>query len=289
MKNVLLFVCTVSICALGFSQMTSKNGHTILPEAGDWALQMDGTPVVNMALNAVNIMNNTGDMGQHPGYVNNFGSVIVGKYFNSDDFATRYKIALNSFSGTTKNFGDDPLTEASDDALISKTTESYWNLKLGYGHEYRRGHNRLQGFYGYEALIGLHSGSDGDRNSKTTYEFSYEDMAGEFGGGEYSNSTKQSLGVSLGARAFVGVEYFAAPKISVGAEFGWGLELIMNGRGSTTMTEVEWDSDDENHDVEEIESPVGEYDSSSFGFGVDEGGYSLMDDMSASLTISFHF
>ena len=274
MKKVLLFMCTVSICALGFSQMTSKNGHTILPEAGDWVLQTNGNLLVDMAMNVADIMN-SGQNAAHPGYVTDMENVIVLKYFNSDDFATRYKISLESSSETEKTYGDNPtMDENPENVLLMKTTESWWSLKLGYGHEYRRGHNRLQGYYGWEAIMGLNTGDSDNVNTKYNYEFSYEDM----GGSSYTNSDKNGFGVSLEARTFVGVEYFAAPKISIGAEFGWGLEMEMNGRSSSTTTSVQLDGGDFDG-TEETES-LGDSDN-SLKFDVDTFG--------GALTIAFHF
>ena len=270
MKKVLLFMCTISICALGFSQMTSKNGHTILPEAGDYVLQTNGNLLVDMAMNVTDIMN-SGQNATHPGYVTEHPNVIVLKYFNSDDFATRYKISLESSSVTDKIYGDEPGSESDnpDNVLIQKSTKSWWSLKLGYGHEYRRGHNRLQGYYGWEAMMGLSTGEEGSENIKNTYEYTYEDM----GVDTYTDSEKNGFGMSLEARTFVGVEYFAAPKISVGAEFGWGLEMKMNGRSSETTSE--WDGD------ETIEEEFLGDSENSLAFDVDNFG--------GALTIAFHF
>ncbi len=280
MKKVLLFMCTVSICALGFSQMTSKNGHTILPEAGDWVLQTNGNLLVDMAMNVSDIMN-SGQNAAHPGYVTDMENVIVLKYFNSDDFATRYKISLESSSETNKIYGDDHSQWEDDDqdnVLLRKETESWWSLKLGYGHEYRRGHNRLQGYYGWEAIMGLNTGDADNVNTKNSYEFSYEDMWNDGEGTSFIESEKNGFGVSLEARTFVGVEYFAAPKISIGAEFGWGLEMEMNGRSSTTTTSVQFDDGDFDG-TEETES-LGDSDN-SLKFDVDTFG--------GALTIAFHF
>ena len=269
MKKVVLFMCIISICTLGFSQMTSKNGHTILPEAGDWVLQTNGNLLVDMAMNVADIMND-GQDAAHPGYVTDMENVIVLKYFNSDDFATRYKISLESSSETMKTYGDDPtMDENPENVLLMKETESWWSLKLGYGHEYRRGHNRLQGYYGWEAIMGLNTGDSEDVNTKYNYEFTYEDM----GTGNYTDSDKNGFGVSLEARTFVGVEYFAAPKISIGAEFGWGLEMEMNGRSSTTTTEWDGDENTENESLGNSDN--------SLKFDVDKFG--------GALTIAFHF
>ena len=265
-------MCTVSICALGFSQMTSKNGHTILPEAGDWSIQMNAQPLLDMAINAVNLMSDNGSNGEHPGYVKEFDQVIVGKYFNSDDFATRYKISLNSSSATVKTYAKDPTldsddAEDSEDVLYQKDKTSSWTLKLGYGHEYRRGHNRLQGFYGYEGMLTMGTGGE---NTSVKYEFSYEDMPGS----SHAISDKNGMEIGISARAFTGVEYFFAPKMSIGAEFGWGLAFDMTGRSKTVTAEEEGDNWNENEYI------GGESDS-SFDFAVDN--------MDAALSISFHF
>tara|TARA_B100000427_G_scaffold284725_1_gene257755 strand:+ start:1210 stop:2079 length:870 start_codon:yes stop_codon:yes gene_type:complete len=289
MKNVLLFMCTVSICALGFSQMTSKNGHTILPEAGDWSIQMNAQPLLNMALNAVNIMDFNPDHLDpldEGGYVKGFSQVLVGKYFKSDQCATRYKIALNSMSTTNKFYDEDPTTEDDgDDVLFAKEKTAKWELKLGYGHEYRRGHNRLQGIYGYEGMLIL---GNGGTNTSRDYEFAYTDMdedidtLGEdepFAGeeneyvGSFFNSHKNGMSIGLEARAFIGVEYFFAPKMSVGAEFGWGFLFNMSGREAHTYTEEDDDNWVEN-----------EY------LGNSENSFELaVDNMDAALSISFHF
>jgi len=276
MKKYLLLICTISICAFSFSQMTSKNGHSILPEEGDWAIQMNGLPLINLALNAADIMSNSGAEGEHPSYVTGFSNVIVGKYFNSSDFATRYKIAFNSSSTTTREFDDDPTTaEENDEVLIYRMTEGWWDLKFGYGHEYRRGHNRLQGFYGYEGMIGLSRGDDDERNQSWSYKFEYDEMVDDISGSSFNDKIKQGLGISLEARAFVGVEYFAAPKISIGAEFGWGLELIMTGRGYTESTTVLEDNVDTDKD------PLSYSSERSAKFAVDN--------MSGAVTATFHF
>ena len=283
MKKVLLFMCTVSICALGFSQMTSKNGHSILPEAGDWSIQMNAQPLLNMAINAVNIMAFNPDHLDpldEGGYVEGFSQVLVGKYFKSDQCATRYKIALNSMSTTTKYYRADPTTDdVGDDVLYAKDKTAKWELKLGYGHEYRRGHNRLQGIYGYEGMLIL---GNGGTNTSREYEFAYTDIDpstelyedDEFADDDYFfNSHKNGMNIGLEARAFIGVEYFFAPKMSVGAEFGWGFLFNMSGREAHTYTEEDDDNWVENEDLGNSDN--------SFELAVDN--------MDAALSVSFHF
>ena len=50
-------------------------------------------------------------------------------------------------------------------------------------------------------------------------------------------TSKLAGGFGLGIRAFAGVEYFIFPKISLGAEFGWGFGLQTTGEAET-VTEI---------------------------------------------------
>jgi len=63
-----------------------------------------------------------------------------------------------------------------------------------------RGKTRLQGYYGAEVGLGFGSGKVTVSGTET--------------------ETPSTLGVN--ARAFVGAQYFFAPKMSVGTEYGWG-------------------------------------------------------------------
>lgn len=44
--------------------------------------------------------------------------------------------------------------------------------------------------------------------------------------------------IGVGVRAFVGVEYFVAPKVSIGGEFGWGVGYQLNTKNKAT-----WDAE----------------------------------------------
>ncbi|NQT78499.1 MAG: hypothetical protein HQ565_12345, partial [Bacteroidetes bacterium] len=50
---------------------------------------------------------------------------------------------------------------------------------------------------------------------------------------------KAGMEFGLGVRAFVGVEYFFAPKISLGGELGWGIGFLSQGKGSVETEK--WD------------------------------------------------
>ena len=92
--------------------------------------------------------------------------------------------------------------------------------------------------------------------------------------GGFFNSSKNGMNIGLEARAFIGVEYFFAPKMSVGAEFGWGFIFEMNGRSADTTTQL--DSDDNWNEEEALGNS-----NNSFDLEVDN--------MDAALSVSFHF
>ncbi len=290
MKKKVLFVAALFGATSTFAQIESKNGWQVLPEAGDYAISMDAIPVIDFALNAVNIQNNVGSTAQHPGYVGGFNQVIVGKYFADATTAYRAKVAINTNSTKTTTYFDDLNDVATgvaspaevSDEMKSKTTQ----IILGGGMEMRRGHNRLQGFYGGEVLLGFNSSS-----TSNTYGMSY-DATGEtngwlVGGDNRVTESKSGMGITFGLRGFAGVEYFFAPKISVGAEFGWGLGITTTPRGETT-TEYWDDPNATGTNSQRTETKEGPNKSSSSGFQADNDISSALGS-SAALTINFHF
>jgi hypothetical protein len=290
-KTILTFVAILGVVTiLNAQELNSKKGFVILPEAGDWSLTMDATPLFDFALNAVNIMNNTGQTAQHPGYVSGFNTNIVGKYFVEDDMAYRVKIGINTTSTKNTFFFDDQqdlfdgVADPGEISDVSKT--SSMDIFLAGGLEFRRGHNRLQGYYGGEAGIAFMSGKT--VNTWAVEQTNDADIRG------YVNhdgtlvsaprilTSKVSPSFGFGVRGFIGAEYFFAPKMSVGAEFGWGLGIMTSGR---SYTEVEsWNSTDLVSEVTEAEGDK----SSSFGFAVDNG-MTNMFGASAALTLNLHF
>jgi len=276
--------------------MTSKNGHEILPQAGDFAIGMDAVPVLNFGLNVVNIFGNTGHTAQHPGYVSGFTNVLSGKYFMSETQALRVRLGINTMNTSTKTFGDDPLTPTAvlngtaENILLQTSNTAMRNIFIGGGMEFRRGHNRLQGYYGGEVFLGFASNS-----TKNKYEIEYNEGAEDSlyiaTGSSRNLSTKTGTAITFGLRGFAGVEYFVAPKISIGAEFGWGFGLTTSARGKNEV---------ENWGIEPgttgttnavyIEETPGNTSGRQLGFGVDNGiGQGVLNGASGALMIHFHF
>jgi len=275
--------------------MTSKNGHEILPQTGDIAIGMDAVPVINFGLNAINIMNNTGQQAQHPGFVSGFANVLSGKYFMSETQALRVRLGINTMNTSTKTFDDNPLTPSlptgvAENVLVQTSNMAMRNIFIGGGMEFRRGHNRLQGYYGGEVFLGFASTS-----TKNKYEIEYnqgaEDSLYISTGSSRILSSKTGTAITFGLRGFAGVEYFVAPKISIGAEFGWGLGLTTSARGKQEVENwgIEPGTTGTTNAVYTVETP-GNSSGRQMGFGVDNGiGQGVLGGASGALMIHFHF
>ena len=103
-------------------------------------------------------------------------------------------------------------------------------IQLGVGLEKRVGSTRVVGVYGADFNIGV-------AGQKKTYDYGNEL--------QYTGSrvTEEKMGGAfmVGLGVFAGVEYFVAPKVSVGAEYTWGLMLASKGFDTTDYERVSGD------------------------------------------------
>ncbi|MFH2095668.1 MAG: hypothetical protein ABIJ16_08190, partial [Bacteroidota bacterium] len=237
----------------GDDEFLSKRGLKILPEAGDIGLGVNGIPIISYFGNTFNgTAFNTSSFNFVDGT-----NTIYGKYFLDESSAVRAKIRIAHNKVTDMEYImkdtvpiPDPFVQVKD---YEYTTTS--NITLSVGYEMRRGKGRVQGFYGGEFMFNYASG-----NTKYEYGNGYgPDNTNPFTTNFGSNVTasgrtlEQINGKTLGAGlgGFIGVEYFFAPKISVGGEFGWG--FLFNKTGDGEVTEEQWDG----LQIQEIETQTG--------------------------------
>jgi hypothetical protein len=273
MKKRILVLAAIFGASASFAQVTSlknKKGFEILPEAGDYAIQFDATPMLDFAVNAVKMgANGTQTAGNTATWVTGFTNTFVGKYFKDASTAYRVKVGINA----TSNSNDVVLGTygTNNEEYIRTDKTKVTNIILGGGIEKRRGHNRLQGFYGGELLIMI-----GSPTATTSSEYSLDFQQAITEGVETAGTTR-SLGVTKSsafgvmARGFVGVEYFVLPKISLGAEFGWGLGF--NSSSAEVTTEL-----DNAGTTEEIVSTAS-----------NTGGLNIGNTVSGNVVATFHF
>lgn len=275
MKKRILTLVAILGASASFAQMSSmknKKGFEVLPQAGDYAIQVDATPLLDFGLNLVNFGVNTGDWSNGT-FINpdgsTFNTTIRGKYFTSATEAYRVNFGINT--GSMKySRSMTSLVDPDDPELMVDSTVKYSQIVLGGGMEWRRGHNRLQGFYGGEANIII--GSLGTLSSVEISE-SLEDAVTDYGfAPAYVKSQKgSSFGFMLGG--FAGVEYFVLPKISIGGQVGWGL-MFQSKTKVTTVVESYNGTDTDETEVESTPAP------SNFGFAANYSG---------NLFATFHF
>lgn len=243
MKKRVLFVASLFIATATIAQdgLTSKKGEAYLPEAGDWALGFDAAPFIGYF---GNLANGTAGNSMNAAWQDGVRASIVGKYFKDETTAYRgrVRIGFGSTNQDTLGFYDqdaDPTTNQIEYTNSAKT--SNFNIVLGGGLEKRRGNTRIQGYYGGELLISLSSFSQSwDYSRAYTADWSADEVlpTGTIQGGALAQRvTERKAGSTFqfGLRGFVGVEWFVAPKVSLGAEYGWGLGFASTGEGEETV------------------------------------------------------
>jgi hypothetical protein len=286
-KFIAISILLISTFAFTNAQdLTSKKGIPILPEQGDYALGIDAVPFLEYVGNFFN-----GNMGNNaPSFNSAYPMTIYGKYFIDAKTAYRAKFQLGYNSYTVKEFVPEDAEAATFDPTITVEDKAQYNemdVVLGFGLEKRRGKGRVQGIYGAEAMLMF--GSDKDTytygnnwNPDITHHFAdfgdniIYDNTGSFVGLKTEDKMGGTFG--LGVRGFVGVEYFFAPKISIGGELGWGISYMSTGEGEETY---------EFYDVSSTGNPFINSSTnktggrSAFNFGVDN--------ISGAINLFFYF
>lgn len=262
---------TITMLALAFGvtgayaqDLTSKKGEQILPEAEDWSIGVDASPFLDYMGNFF------GKSANNSAPTFNFlnsNQTITGKYFVEAQMAYRASLRIGLGNQTERTtVTDRTFVPASPNSYPSAdpTKENSWkrsstNIGLAVGMEKRKGKTRLQGIYGAELGLGFSSTKDkfeyGNKldptNATLPVVVTNEDSFG--GASNITNSVtglpgligdariterKNGATFSFGARAFIGVEYFVLPKISIGGEFGWGIGFSTGGKTTTTYESV---------------------------------------------------
>lgn len=289
MKKKVLFVASLFLATATFAQdgLTSKKGEAYLPEAGDWSIGFSANALTDYVGNMFN--GNTANAALTSGSWMN-GSVdqeIRFKMFKDETTAYRLRARIGTGSSGNDVLGmynqDADATTADQEYTINTKQSDGFSIILGAGLEKRRGNTRIQGYYGGEVYFGMLGG-----NSVKTDDGRI--LSDDWNGGFISTATARQTEdidgstLAIGLQGFIGVEWFFAPKVSLGAEYTWGLGMESIGEGETTteywgLTAVEAASatPPSNHIVEET-TKKGKSGSFSFDTG-----------HNAMLNINFHF
>ncbi|MBS1498971.1 MAG: hypothetical protein JST41_07355, partial [Bacteroidetes bacterium] len=182
----------------------------------------------NYAGNLFNGTAGNGGVALNNIFASNNGSnvIIAGKKLMDANTAYRGRVRIGF--GSLKGTELVPTADPNDDALNTTenvTKDGFFALNLGVGLEKRVGSTRVVGVYGAEFNVGF-------GNSKTSYE--YGDALSTTNVGTRTTEVKHGSSFGVGLNVFAGVEWFAAPKISLSGEYAWGLALQSRGIASTT-------------------------------------------------------
>jgi len=241
---------TASVANAQEEPIKNKQGRVILPETGDYALGFNAVPILTFIGNTFNGHTNNTSIGDDK-FASRFGqNVIFGKYFLSPKNAVRIDFRFGLHSATYRSDVMSDTGNSPDSMVVDKAKLLNQNYVIGLGYEWRLGTGRLQGVVGGSLFYGFAS------STKSSYEYGNAFSAGNagptstvwdnYGNALYSTSLGERVASrkggntwSTGVRLFAGVEYFVAPKLSIGAEFGWYLGYSRTGE--STSTYESWD------------------------------------------------
>ncbi|MEQ8624142.1 MAG: hypothetical protein RJQ00_04785 [Vicingaceae bacterium] len=264
MKKILIVILLVPFAFSGFAQeenqvtklyifkssgeeneLLSKNGHQVLPKKGDWALGINASSLLQYFGNLAN--NETFNSSPRFNQIDkNLPTATVwGKYFIADDLAWRGGLDIFADADRDRFRINDDNSLNPDDALFDVRDINRYGFTASAGIEKRKGKSRVQGVYGADVYFHYTT------NNTTTIEYGNEitqsnQNPSSTNFGNPTGIPTPALGYRLieadfgndfevGLRGFIGVEYFFAPKISIGGEFYWGLSYVTTGESSVTF------------------------------------------------------
>jgi hypothetical protein len=222
-------------------QIQNKKGVDMMPVKGEWA--------VGAGFNMLGYAGNLFNGNANNTYGNSTfrssglgGTSLFGKYMLTDNTALRVSVTNSGQNSETKYEAYDDRGTNPDSLVFDSYMYSTSNTRIGAGYEFRRGTTRLRGIYGGDAMLGWSTGNNYNFNygnamtydNQAPYSLNVNENGTVFGSNE--NVARRILSVnntnafSLGVRGFIGVEYFVAPKIALGTEFGWSINYSNSGK-----------------------------------------------------------
>lgn len=229
--------------------LLSKKREVFLPEAKDWALSIDASPLLTYT---GKLLSNAGADAPSVNALANYPFTIGGKYFVTNKEAIRARVRIGIASQSISNAVVDNQNTNLDTVYLKDSKKvSSSDITIAIGKEFRRGKTRLQGYYGGEGVLGISTGKSiynygntfSNLNvSPTTTDFSTASSLGFVSGAANSRlkTDQNGTGIKIAARGFVGAEYFIFPKMSIGLEFGFSVMYYNLNEGKYT-TET-WDA-----------------------------------------------
>lgn len=247
MKKSLIMALALT---LGAGQLTAyaEQPAQYLPEKGDISLGFDIVPLVRTLGNAWNVDDEESRIGATPfdfdGMMTRPNVSVMGKYMVTDKWGIKLNlgVAVNDFN--ERSYVQDDLAvfldPMSNEQVVDgvRTTKSGVTMKLG--GEYRVGEHRVQGVFGMGLLFGFSTYdvkyTYGNKltglNPSPTTNIEVDDVPAYVPSGYRIIEARTPGGnFAVGAYATAGIEWFVAPKISLGAEVNLALYGMLGSKG----------------------------------------------------------
>ncbi len=227
--SLLILSSLVSVHAQLQPVLKNKRGISILPQRGDYCIGFSANPFLQYIGN----MFNNSTSNPSPVAVSS-NQMIFAKYMKTSQMAYRASFWFSVNNNTKSDNVLDISPGAPMNALVTdETKQRNTILGLGVGIEKRKGDTRLQGFYGGDIFLNYNSGIN--------YKYEYGNKLEHYDTGVIRTVRQRgSSTFSIGIKGFVGVEYFVAPRLSLGAELGYGPSFYFNSASETTTEQYDF-------------------------------------------------
>ena len=188
MKKFMSLVLMLSM----FSALIAQESPVLTSKNGFPVLPEKGD--IAIGINAASLLSMFKDGSGGPSFDFIADNTLMMKYFLSDNSAVRAVLRLGTAS-----------LKVGDDGFENFAISSETNIHVGAGYERRLGAGRVQGFFGADGKVIYSAEKVKDSDDNVMVDLS---------------------GFGFGIGAFVGAEYFIAPKLSLGGQFSWGVDFL---------------------------------------------------------------
>lgn len=295
---LLACLCSAAVTVSAKDGKEKKDVSEYLPEAGDFAISVSANPFINFV---GNIFNNTayqtiGTFGGDPynaGGINQPRVSIAGKYMLTDELGLRVNLGWIHDANTQNDYVPDDAELKNNPLSGKKLTDSHITRRSGGSFsaaiEYRVGKRRVQGVFSAGLMYAFsydrtkytygNAITEINQNPSTAFQNSAVRpnlVPDGFSSMRYLSIFNDSPSNYAGLILSAGIEWFVAPKVSIGGEvnisalYNWTKATYFTGEGFNTISNAveTWT---------ELESPS----SHGFSFGTRNIG--------SNLSVTFYF
>ena len=296
---VALSLAVLSAFSLGAQEGPAKANHD-LPEEGDWAVSVSAVPIlryIGQFFNGTN-GNQINQFGGDPYLVNQANIQLLNpvvslslKYMLADDWALRVNAGWLYNNVTTRVYAPDDAALQVDPLSEAKVIDTRFvhqnGVSLMVGAEKRVGKRNIQGIFGAGLLYAMQMQVTTYAYGNAITEFNQSPSVGLAGTApagvnnaftslRYLNNQTAGCNNYAGAVLIAGVEWFVAPKISLGGEVN--VAAIYSWNAPTHYT-----AEGYNHVNGAVEQWTQVQTPSSSGFSFGTG------NIGANLSVNFYF